>query len=210
MSDLRELYQEVILDHHKRPRNFGPLEAANRHAEGHNPLCGDHLTVYLDVEDGVIEGVAFEGAGCAISRASASLMTDAVKGRPVDEAEQMFEEFHEMVTSGVDRDVEESLGKLAVFCGVREFPSRVKCASLAWHTMHAALDAKPKKPRQHGVGPVAARDLRPAAQPARIGPQAECPVASRTEGAMPTPSPPSRSSPRSSTRSARSTTPRSP
>ena len=142
MSDLRELYQEVILDHHKRPRNFGPLEAANRHAEGRNPLCGDHLTVYLDVEDGIIKGAAFEGAGCAISRASASLMTDAVKGRPVEEAEQMFEEFHKMVTSGVDQEVEESLGKLAVFCGVREFPSRVKCASLAWHTMHAALDAK--------------------------------------------------------------------
>lgn len=142
MSDLRELYQEVILDHHKRPRNFGSLADANRHAEGHNPLCGDRLTVHLDVEDGVIKGVAFEGAGCAISRASASLMTDAVKGRPVAEVEHMFEEFHRMVTSGVDEEVEESLGKLAVFCGVREFPSRVKCASLAWHTLHAAIEAK--------------------------------------------------------------------
>jgi nitrogen fixation protein NifU and related proteins len=140
MSDLRELYQEVILDHHKRPRNFGTLSDANRHAEGHNPLCGDRLTVYLDVEDGIIKGASFEGAGCAISRASASLMTDAVKGRPVEEAERMFQEFHKMVTSGVEREVEESLGKLAVFCGVREFPSRVKCASLAWHTMHAALE----------------------------------------------------------------------
>ena len=140
MSDLRELYQEVILDHHKRPRNFGSLAEANHHAEGHNPLCGDRLTVHLDVEDGVIKDVAFEGAGCAISRASASLMTDAVKGRPIAEAEKMFEEFHKMVTSGVDEEVEAALGKLAVFCGVREFPSRVKCASLAWHTLHAALE----------------------------------------------------------------------
>jgi nitrogen fixation NifU-like protein len=141
MSDLRELYQEVILDHNKRPRNFGPLADANRHAEGRNPLCGDHLSVQVDVKDGVIENVAFEGAGCAISRASASLMTDAVKGKSVEEAERMFEEFHQMVTSGVGEAVEESLGKLAVFCGVREFPARVKCASLAWHTLHAALDA---------------------------------------------------------------------
>jgi len=141
MSDLRELYQEVILDHNKRPRNFGPLHEANRHAEGRNPLCGDHLTVQVDVEGGIIRNVAFEGAGCAISRASASLMTDAVKGKPVEEAERMFEEFQQMVTSGVEDAVEESLGKLAVFCGVREFPSRVKCASLAWHTLHAALEA---------------------------------------------------------------------
>jgi nitrogen fixation protein NifU and related proteins len=141
MSDLRDLYQEVILDHHKRPRNFGALPDANHHAEGRNPLCGDHLEVHLDVEDGVIRGVSFEGAGCAISRASASLMTDAVKGRPVAEAERLFEEFRRMVTSGVDEEVEASLGKLAVLCGVREFPSRVKCASLAWHTLHAALGA---------------------------------------------------------------------
>ncbi len=139
MSDLRELYQEVILDHHKRPRNFGTLSEANHHAEGRNPLCGDHITVHVDVENGVIKGVAFEGAGCAISRASASLMTDAVKGRPIAEAEKMFEEFHKMVTSGVDEEVEAALGKLAVFCGVREFPSRVKCASLAWHTLRQAL-----------------------------------------------------------------------
>jgi nitrogen fixation NifU-like protein len=142
MSDLRELYQEVILDHHKRPRNFGPLPEANRHAEGSNPLCGDHLSVQVDVEDGIIRNVAFEGAGCAISRASASLMTDAVKGKTVEDAERMFEEFRHMVTSGVEDAVEERLGKLAVFCGVREFPSRVKCASLAWHTLHAALEAK--------------------------------------------------------------------
>jgi nitrogen fixation NifU-like protein len=142
MSDLRELYQEVILDHNKRPRNFGTLPVANCRAEGINPLCGDHLSVQVEVEGGVIKDVAFDGAGCAISRASASLMTDAVKGKPVEEAERMFEEFHQMVTSGVEGAVEESLGKLAVFCGVREFPSRVKCASLAWHTLHAALGAK--------------------------------------------------------------------
>jgi nitrogen fixation NifU-like protein len=141
MSDLRELYQEVILDHNRRPRNFGVLAEANRHAEGHNPLCGDHITVHLDVEDGVIRKVSFEGAGCAISRASASLMTDAVKGKPVAEAERLFDEFHRMVTSGLDQATEEALGKLAVFCGVREFPSRVKCASLAWHTLHAALES---------------------------------------------------------------------
>jgi nitrogen fixation NifU-like protein len=139
MSDLRELYQEVILDHHKRPRNFGPLPEANHHAEGRNPLCGDHLTVHVDVEDGVIKGVSFEGAGCAISRASASLMTDAVKGKRVEEAERMLEQFRQMVTSDADGPVETSLGKLGVLCGVREFPVRVKCASLAWHTLHAAL-----------------------------------------------------------------------
>jgi nitrogen fixation NifU-like protein len=139
MSDLRELYQEVILDHHKRPRNFGPLPEANHHAEGRNPLCGDHLTVHVDVEDGVIKGVSFEGAGCAISRASASLMTDAVKGKRVEEAERMLEQFRQMVTSDAEDPVETSLGKLGVLCGVREFPVRVKCASLAWHTLHAAL-----------------------------------------------------------------------
>ena len=144
MTDLRDLYQEVILDHNRRPRNFGKLSAANHHAEGRNPLCGDHIMVHLDVEGGVIKSVAFEGAGCAISRASASLMTDAVKGKPIAEAEKMFEEFHRMVTSGVDAEVEAALGKLAVFCGVREFPSRVKCASLAWHTLHAALEDQPQ------------------------------------------------------------------
>lgn len=144
MSDLRELYQEVILDHNRRPHNFGALSHANHHAEGHNPLCGDRITVHLDVEGGVIRGVTFEGAGCAISRASASLMTDAVKGKPIGEAEKLFEEFHRMVTSGADEEMEAALGKLAVFCGVREFPARVKCASLAWHTLHAALESKEK------------------------------------------------------------------
>jgi len=139
MPDLRELYQEVILDHNKRPRNFGELPGANHHAEGVNPLCGDHLAVYLDVEDGVIRDVRFDGAGCAVSRASASLMTDAVKGKRVEEAEQMFEQFHRMVVGGPDGPAEAGLGKLTVLCGVREFPARVKCASLAWHTLHAAL-----------------------------------------------------------------------
>ncbi len=142
MSDLRELYQEVILDHHRRPRHFGPLPGANHHAEGLNPLCGDHLTVHVDVEDGVIKDVSFEGAGCAISRASASLMTDAVKGKRVEEAEEMLEEFRQMITSGADGPVEAGLGKLGVLCGVREYPSRVKCASLAWHTLHAALESE--------------------------------------------------------------------
>ena len=145
MSDLRELYQEVILDHNKRPRNFGPLADANHHAHGHNPLCGDRIIVHVDVEDDVIKDVRFEGAGCAISRASASLMTDAVKGKPVAEAEKLFEEFHQLVTTGVNEDVEATLGKLNVFCGVREFPSRVKCASLAWHTLHAALGDQDKE-----------------------------------------------------------------
>jgi nitrogen fixation NifU-like protein len=142
MSDLRELYLEVILDHNKRPRNFGPLPEANRHAEGVNPLCGDHLTVHVDVEQGVIAHVAFEGAGCAISRASASLMTDAVTGKRIEEAEQLFEQFRRMVVSSSDDPVETGLGKLGVLCGVREFPARVKCASLAWHTLHAALGSQ--------------------------------------------------------------------
>ena len=142
MSDLRDLYQEVILDHNRRPRNFGSLPEANHHAEGVNPLCGDHLTVHVDVEQGVIARVTFEGAGCAISRASASLMTDAVKGKRVEEAERLFEQFRRMVVSGADVPVETGLGKLGVLCGVREFPARVKCASLAWHTLHAALAEK--------------------------------------------------------------------
>ncbi len=139
MPDLRELYQEVILDHNRRPRNFGPLPGANHNAEGVNPLCGDHLTLHVEVEDGRIRGVSFEGAGCAISRASASLMTDAVKGKTVEEAERLFEQFRQMLVSGTGDPVEAGLGKLGVLCGVREFPSRVKCASLAWHTLHAAL-----------------------------------------------------------------------
>lgn len=138
MSDLRELYQEVILDHNKRPRNFREMAGANRSARGHNPLCGDRLVLFLSVRDGVVEDVSFQGSGCAISKASASMMTDAVKGRTVDEAEHLFEGFHRMLTAPQEADVE-ALGKLAVFAGVAEFPVRVKCATLAWHTLKSAL-----------------------------------------------------------------------
>ncbi len=139
-DDLRELYQEVILDHSKRPRNFGRLEANNRRARGHNPLCGDILSLYLVIEDGVVEDVAFEGNGCAISMASASLMTEIIKGRGEAEARALFERFHRLLTSD-DADLDHlDLDKLAVFAGVREFPVRVKCATLAWHTLAAALD----------------------------------------------------------------------
>ena len=141
MSELRDLYQEVILDHNRRPRNFGPLPEANRQAEGYNPLCGDKVTVFLDVEDGRIAGVSFQGSGCAISTASASLMTEALAGRTVAEARELFQDFHDLVTTGAGEGSPE-LGKLAVFGGVREFPMRVKCATLAWHTLLAALEAK--------------------------------------------------------------------
>lgn len=140
MSGLNELYQEVILDHNRRPRNFGALATATHRANGHNPLCGDRLTLALDVKDGVIADVTFEGNGCAISKASASLMTDAIKGKTTDDATSLFQAFHTMVTTPMDQDVDESsVGKLAVLAGVREFPTRVKCASLAWHTLMAAL-----------------------------------------------------------------------
>ena len=142
-DDLRDLYQEVIVDHSKRPRNLRANEAATHHAEGYNPLCGDRLTLYLRVTDGVISDVAFEGAGCAISKASASMMTDAVKGRTIVEADALFERFHRMVTTPPDRAVED-LGKLSSLAGVREFPVRVKCASLAWHTLKAAMAQKPR------------------------------------------------------------------
>tara|TARA_B100000686_G_scaffold289727_1_gene316601 strand:- start:151 stop:603 length:453 start_codon:yes stop_codon:yes gene_type:complete len=141
MTELRELYQQIILDHNKNPRNFGKIDAANRVREGYNPLCGDHLHVYLHVADDTIADISFEGSGCAISKASASLMTAALKGKPVPEAVAMFEKFQEMVTAEVDAPVDDqSLGKMAVFAGVREFPMRVKCATLAWHTMKAAVD----------------------------------------------------------------------
>jgi nitrogen fixation protein NifU and related proteins len=138
MSDLRELYQEVILDHHKRPRNFHKLEDANRHAEGFNPLCGDKIQLYLRVEDGVVRDAGFEGSGCAISTASASLMTEMLKGKTEAESEALFQKFHDLVT-GKSMPDSASLGKLAVFSGVREYPVRVKCAVLAWHTLRAAL-----------------------------------------------------------------------
>ena len=138
-ADLNDLYQEVILDHNKRPRNFRVLERPSHHAEGFNPLCGDRLDLFINVEDDHIAEVGFQGSGCAISKASASLMTDAIKGRSVAEARDLFARFHRMVTTPTDRAVED-LGKLSVLAGVREFPVRVKCASLAWHTLKAALD----------------------------------------------------------------------
>jgi nitrogen fixation NifU-like protein len=141
MSELSELYQQVILDHNKKPRNFRKLETANHSAEGFNPLCGDQLTVYLNLEDGAIKEISFEGSGCAISKAAASMMTQAVKGKSKQEAEQLFSEFHGMVTGELDEEnTSNGLGNLKIFSGVREFPVRVKCASLPWHTMHAALN----------------------------------------------------------------------
>ena len=143
MSDLRELYQEMILDHNKRPRNFREMERPDCQSEGHNPLCGDQLTLYLQIEDGVVKDASFKGAGCAISTASASMMTDAIKGQPVEEVSKLFESFRSMVTDGLLNSPED-MGKLAVFAGVGEYPVRVKCATLAWHTLSAALEGQKK------------------------------------------------------------------
>ncbi|HEX5424987.1 MAG TPA: SUF system NifU family Fe-S cluster assembly protein [Candidatus Acidoferrales bacterium] len=143
MSDLRDLYQELILEHSKAPRNFRAVPDASLHAEGYNPLCGDHFTVYLQMEGDSIRDVAFQGAGCAISKASASMMTQTVKGKTKTEAEEIFHRFHELVTnqpSANGASKGDDLGKLAVFAGVRDYPVRVKCATLAWHTLHAALE----------------------------------------------------------------------
>jgi nitrogen fixation NifU-like protein len=140
-DDLRDLYQEVIIDHSKRPRNFRALNSAARQAEGFNPLCGDQVTVYVDVEGEVVKDVAFQGHGCAISTASASVMTEMLKGKPVLEAERLFHVFHDLVT-GRSRPDSDQLGKLAVFAGVSEFPARVKCAILCWHTARAAIEGK--------------------------------------------------------------------
>jgi nitrogen fixation protein NifU and related proteins len=141
MSELSELYQQVILDHNKKPRNFRKLEGANHSAEGFNPLCGDHLTIYIDLEDNSLKEIAFEGSGCAISKAAASMMTQAVKGKSREQVEELFNEFHSMVTGELDEETEENkLGNLRIFAGVREFPVRVKCATLPWHTLHAALN----------------------------------------------------------------------
>ncbi|MCZ6670187.1 MAG: SUF system NifU family Fe-S cluster assembly protein [Acidobacteria bacterium] len=137
MTDLQELYQEVILDHNKRPRNFGRLEGATHRAEGFNPLCGDRITVFLDIEAGKVKEVYFQGNGCAISTASASVMTEMVKGRTLEETRELFDKFHNLVTR--EDGETEDLGKLVVFAGVRAFPIRVKCATLAWHTLQAAL-----------------------------------------------------------------------
>ena len=138
MSELNDLYQEVILDHNRRPHNFRVIDPASAKQEGYNPLCGDRLTLYLTLDGDVIKDVAFQGSGCAISKASASLMTDALKGKSVNEARAMFDQFHAMITSTPGTPTED-LGKLSVFSGVREFPTRIKCASLAWHTMKAAV-----------------------------------------------------------------------
>lgn len=141
MSDMRELYQEVILDHHKKPRNFGKLAGANHESEGYNPMCGDRVNVYVVLKDDIIRDVTFEGSGCAICTASASVMTDALKGKTVAEVEDLFGKFHDLVTGDVsDEPVINGLGKLAVFAGVREFPVRVKCATLPWHTLRAAIE----------------------------------------------------------------------
>ncbi len=144
-AELKELYQQVILDHNKNPRNFRKIENANHFAEGYNPLCGDRLNIYVELEDGRIKDISFQGSGCAISKASASLMSSIVKGLPVEEAEKLFEKFHAVITGKItDEENIEELGKLAVFAGVKEFPSRVKCASLAWHTMIAAFKQEDK------------------------------------------------------------------
>ena len=145
-QELKELYQQVILDHNKSPRNFRKMENASSQAEGYNPLCGDHIDVYVLVEDGIVKDVSFNGEGCAISKASASVMTSMLKGKSIEEAEKLFNKFHDLVTGKLGDDPEvEDLGKLAVFAGVQEFPIRVKCASLAWHTLMSALADNEKK-----------------------------------------------------------------
>ncbi len=142
-EELNDLYQQVILDHNKKPRNFHALENASGKSEGFNPLCGDRLTVYVQVEGGQIKDISFEGSGCAISKASASLMTESVKGRSIEEIDTLFKQVHQMLTAGPDAAVDlQGLGKLAAFSGVREFPVRVKCATLAWHTLNSALQGK--------------------------------------------------------------------
>lgn len=140
MSDLNELYQETILEHNKNPRNFREIENADRSADGNNPLCGDALRVYVEMDGDTVKDVAFKGSGCAISKASASMMTQTVKGKTKAEADDLFDEFHRMVTGELDIESDENhLGKLKIFAGVLEFPARVKCASLSWHTLNAAL-----------------------------------------------------------------------
>jgi nitrogen fixation NifU-like protein len=141
MSDLRDLYQEIILDHTRHPRNFGPMPGANRTSEGHNPLCGDQIKVHVDLADGVIRDIGFEGTGCAISTASASLMTEELRGRSLEEAQALFQKFHRLLTVGDGAD-DPALESLTVFSGVREYPMRVKCATLAWHTLKAALEGE--------------------------------------------------------------------
>ncbi len=141
MADLRELYQELILEHSKNPRNFRALEQPDRKVEGFNPLCGDHFTIFMKLDGEVIKDISFQGTGCAISKSSASVMTQTLKGKTRVEAEELFQRFHDLVTGNSSEGAEE-LGKLAVFSGVSEFPVRVKCASLAWHAMHAGLEGE--------------------------------------------------------------------
>ena len=139
--ELEQLYQQVILDHNKSPRNFGIIENATNYAVGHNPLCGDHIDIYLVLKDSIIEDIKFNGSGCAISKASASIMTTILKGKTIEETKFIFKNFHELITSDIEKEQEEiQPEKLAVFSGVRQFPSRVKCASLAWHTMNTAIE----------------------------------------------------------------------
>ncbi|MFQ5770517.1 MAG: Fe-S cluster assembly sulfur transfer protein SufU [bacterium] len=141
MEELRELYQQVILDHNKNPKNFKKLEPASHTSEGYNPLCGDRINLYLQVKDDKIQDIGFQGSGCAISKASASVMTTVVKGKSIQEAKQIFEKFHKLITGEVDSTSQgQGLDKLVVFAGVREFPVRVKCAALAWHTLVSALE----------------------------------------------------------------------
>jgi nitrogen fixation NifU-like protein len=143
MSELRDLYQDIILDHGRKPRNFRSMDAASHRAEGHNPLCGDRLSLFLKIKDGVVEDLSFEGSGCAISTASASLLTEALQGKSEEEARELIAEFVQMATTPKDEEVEKgNLGKLSVFAGVREFPMRVKCATLSWHTLENALDGQ--------------------------------------------------------------------
>lgn len=143
MNDLQELYQQVILDHNKNPKNYGRLQDSNRSAEGYNPLCGDRVQLFLRLENEVIADIGFVGSGCAISKASASMMTAEIKGKTVAEAEELFQKFQNLITSDIQREIDaQAFGKLAVFSGVREFPMRIKCATLSWHTLRAALQQK--------------------------------------------------------------------
>jgi nitrogen fixation NifU-like protein len=145
MAELNELYQQVILDHNKKPRNFKKLETANREQEGYNPLCGDQITLYVEMDGDVIKDIGFQGSGCAISKASSSMMTTVVKGKTKADAETLFSEFHRMVKGELNPETDpHHLGRLTILAGVREFPARVKCASLSWHTLRAALEGKPE------------------------------------------------------------------
>ena len=155
MSDMKQLYQEVILDHNRKPRNWGAIADANRHADGHNPLCGDHIKLSMNIQGDKIESIAFEGNGCAICKASSSMMTTTVKGKTVQEAEMMVEEFRGMTTGTLDPENQANhLGKLKVFAGVKDLPSRVKCAILPWHTLHAALNSESSTSTEGEADPV--------------------------------------------------------